>query len=241
LQRGDLIHEGVVAERAFGIFLGQRGMGEEAEAAKTVVEADEGDAVFGEDGAVVYGGRAAAVDEAAAVDPDHDGEVFGGGVLGEPDVDDEAVFVGCGAEGGGVRGEWELLAIVAVVGGGADAGPVRDGLWCAPAEIANRGRGVRDALVGGDAIGGDARELAGVYFDLLGGEGRGKEQSDEDELAQDVSPGKRCEMTINECGCGWLLCARAVAGRKIRLRSKFDLKRYEELWACRGMLCWLLW
>jgi hypothetical protein len=47
---------------------------------------------------------------------------------------------------------------------------VGGGLRCAPAEIANGRRGVGDALIGGDAVGGDALELAGVDLnDGIGG------------------------------------------------------------------------
>ncbi len=54
LQRRNLVHEGVISERASRALFRQRRMGEEAEPAEAVVEADKNDALFGEPAAVVY-------------------------------------------------------------------------------------------------------------------------------------------------------------------------------------------
>ena len=67
-------------------------MREEAEAAEAIVEAHEDDAAPREVRAVVDGRRAAAVDEAAAVDPDHHRQLRRGRLLGRPDVEVEAVL-----------------------------------------------------------------------------------------------------------------------------------------------------
>src|SRR3954468_23651867 len=48
LQRGDLVHEGIVAERAVGTFLRQCRVGEKAEAAQAVVDGHDYDTLLGQ-------------------------------------------------------------------------------------------------------------------------------------------------------------------------------------------------
>ena len=77
-ERGGLIHQAVVAGGVVAVFLGEFGVREEAEDAEAIVHRNDDDAFFGEVRAVLarFGGCAGG--EAAAVDPDHDGElVFG--------------------------------------------------------------------------------------------------------------------------------------------------------------------
>jgi len=53
LQRGDGVHQAVVALRLVGVFGGQRRVGEEADAAEAIVDRDQDHAVLGEVGPVV--------------------------------------------------------------------------------------------------------------------------------------------------------------------------------------------
>ena len=71
---GGLVQEAVVAGGVVGRFGGEFGMGEEAEDAEAVVHGDDDDVAVGEELAVLAGLGGAAGGEAAAVDPDHDGE-----------------------------------------------------------------------------------------------------------------------------------------------------------------------
>ena len=91
LERGDLVEQADVARAGpTGVDLAQL---EEAEGAQAVVHGDEHDAVLRERGPVVQRRRARAHLEAAAVDPDHDGQRLGGRRVGGPHVQVEAVLV----------------------------------------------------------------------------------------------------------------------------------------------------
>ncbi len=79
---GGLVEEAVVAGGVVGRLGGELGMGEEAEDAEAVVHGDDDDVAMGEELAVLAVLGGAAADEAAAVDPDHDGEGAGFGVGG---------------------------------------------------------------------------------------------------------------------------------------------------------------
>ena len=93
-------------------------MGEEAEDAEAVVHGDDDDAAVGEELAVlaVFGGASGV--EAAAVDPDHDGQGAGTCPDGGPDVEGEAVFAGAGVVEDHVGVDVGLEAVRAEVAGG---------------------------------------------------------------------------------------------------------------------------
>jgi hypothetical protein len=131
---------------------GEFGEGEEAEDAEAVVHGDDDYVAGGEELTVltVLGGAAAG--EAAAVDPDHDGEGAGFCVGGGPDVKGEAVFAGAGVVEDHVGITGRLDAVGAEVFGGADAFPLRGGLRRLPAEIAYGRGGEGDALEGANLL-----------------------------------------------------------------------------------------
>ena len=97
---GGLVHQAVVAGGVVGRLGGEFGEGEEAEDAEAVVHGDDDDAAMREELAVLAILGGAAGGEAAAVDPDHDGQaggfLAGLGVVGRPDVEGEAVLAGAG-------------------------------------------------------------------------------------------------------------------------------------------------
>ena len=140
-QRGDLIAKGEIAAAALGL---QRRMREEAEAAEAIVQADHHHAVAREGRAGIDRRRTAAVDEAAAMEPDHHRPLLLR--LGRPpDVEIEAVLRGLGAQRRGVSGKGQLRAIRREVTRVAPAFPARHGLRIAPAVGADRGRGIGNA------------------------------------------------------------------------------------------------
>jgi hypothetical protein len=67
-------------------------MRKEAKAPDPVVEAHEHDALFGEFGTGIHAGRRTAIDETAAINPDHDRQLAGCRMLGPPDIHKEAVL-----------------------------------------------------------------------------------------------------------------------------------------------------
>ena len=132
---------------------------------------------MGEELAVLAGLGGAAGDEAAAVDPDHDGKAAALGVGGGPDVEGEAIFAGARVVEDHVGIGAGLDAVGAEVVGGEGAVPLGGGLRGLPAEVADRRRGVGDSLERADlAVGGKgAFDFAFVGFDRqgIGGEGGG--------------------------------------------------------------------
>ena len=146
----------------FGVSAVSAGMREEAEAPEPVVHADEDDAAAGEGGAVVDRRRAAAVHEAAAVDPHHHRQRRRAARRRRPHVEVEAVFRGRRAERRRVAAERLLHAVGRVVVGGERGRPRLDRLRRLPAQVADRRRRERDALVGGDVAGDDACHRPGV-------------------------------------------------------------------------------
>src|SRR3981081_527701 len=96
----------------------------EAEDAETVVHRYDDDVTVREELTVLAILRGAAAREAAAVDPDHDGQAARFGVGWRPDVEGEAVFAGAGIVEDHVGIGGGLNAVGAEVFGGADALPL---------------------------------------------------------------------------------------------------------------------
>src|ERR1017187_7932167 len=173
LQRRDLIEETIVAEQAVWIFLGERRICKKSEAPHTIVEADEHHTALGEVRPVVDRGRASAVDEPAAIDPHHDGQLAGRPLDGRPHVEVQAVLGGLGAERRGVAWKRKLHAIGCIGGGGSHTLPLRDGLRRAPAILACGRRGVRNALERDHAARDRSFQRAAFDAHLVDGSGGG--------------------------------------------------------------------
>ena len=146
LQRRDLIHQAVIAGKALVLVCGGKGgVGEGAEAAEPIVEADHHQPLLRQRRARIGGRRRSAIHEAAAIDPEQDRQL-GAGAGGLPDIGVEAVLGRRGAKRGRVAGEGKLHAVVAIGGGFAHALPAGHGLGHAPAQVADRRRGEGNAL-----------------------------------------------------------------------------------------------
>ncbi|EEF25004.1 conserved hypothetical protein [Ricinus communis] len=138
-------------------------MREETEATQPIVEADQHDALLRQRGTGIRRRRRPAVDEAAAIDPHDHGQLRGRFRLrGTPHVHVQAVLGRRRAERRRVAGERQLHAVVAVRGRFAHAGPGGGRLRRAPAQVAHRRRGERDALPAGHALVDGPLDLAGV-------------------------------------------------------------------------------
>ncbi len=164
LQRRDLVEDALVAvDLALG---GQFGMREEAEDAQTIVQRHHDDAVTRHVHAVIERllGRTAVI--AAAMDPYHDRKRLALGLRRRPDVEVEAVF----AFGEGDPGR-RLPAGLRESRRRAHARPRHDRLRRAPAQIADRRRGIGDAEP-------DAHAVLACAFDQAAldvyGRGRGR-------------------------------------------------------------------
>ena len=164
-QRRDLVEIAVVAERAARGFLRECRVREEAKAAQAVVEAHEDEAAPRELRAVVHGRRAAAVDEAAAVDPHHHRQLRRGRLLGRPDVEVQAVLARWRAKWRRVAREGLLHAVVRVGARRAHAVPGGRGPRGAPAQIARGRRRERHAFPGDNALAGHTRHEAALGAD----------------------------------------------------------------------------
>lgn len=145
-ESGGLVEQAVVSGGVVGALGGEGGVGEEAEDAETVVHGDDDDVAVSEELAVLTALGGASVAKAAAVDPEHDGEVFGFG--GSPDVKGKAVLAGAGVVEDHVGDGVGLKAVGAEVFCGAGAFPGGGGLGGLPAEGAYGWGGVGDALEG---------------------------------------------------------------------------------------------
>ena len=127
----------------------QRRMGEEAQMAQAVVDADQQHAVPSEGRAVIEGQGACAHPVRAAVQPDHDRHGRGG-IGGRPDVQRQAVFAGRfgrAADGDdvGYVGRPSLGRRLSELGRLTHAFPFRVRLGRPPAQIADRCGGVWNA------------------------------------------------------------------------------------------------
>ena len=162
-------------------------MSEEAKSAEPVVNGDDDDPVSDHGSRVVI--VAFAVDQCAAVDPDHDraqGEEVAG--ARSENIQEEAIF----SEGRPAEGRRGLRAVVGELGGveNREPGGVRDRRT--PAQIADGRGGVRDAEKLVDARGRDDTADGSVEGEsdgiLLGASGgRGGEEHDGGENGQDKS------------------------------------------------------
>ena len=179
--------EHAVVRLGFAGGLGLRGqgrMGEEAEHAQPVLDADHDDAPAREAGAAAGSGSfaeaAVAAGEAAAVNPDHDRQRFVAGAIGwGPHVQVQAVLAlrELGAP---------LRADGAVVGGYEWLGPRVGGLGRTPAQLTLRWRGEGDAQEGRDVVGvlgSEAlnRAVVGVDQEGVGRLGGAAEKGEEEE------------------------------------------------------------
>lgn len=128
---------------------------------------------------------AAAAGEAAAVDPEHDGEfafgAFGGGGV---DVEIEAIFAGAVVLKDHVIEDVILRAVGGVLRSVFDSGPFGDGLGRFPAKVINGRRGIREAEPGADfaAVDGFAVDFAlgGFNCERVGGRGGRDSEGGED-------------------------------------------------------------
>src|SRR2546421_12433419 len=71
LKCGNLVHIGVAAFKFFRMFFAQCGEGKMTEAAKSIIDSYQDDALFGECISCRAGAGAATAGETASVDPDH--------------------------------------------------------------------------------------------------------------------------------------------------------------------------
>ncbi len=159
LQDRDGVHQGIVARSVVAGFLGQLGMGQEAQGTQAVVHGDDHRALLGEIIAVVGDGGAAALGVGAAVDPHHHRPLFTGLLGPGPDVQIEAVLRhrrGIRLIHGDVGAAlaMRLQAGVAELGGLEHALPRLDRHWRMPAQGADRRLAEGDALEHLDALGG---------------------------------------------------------------------------------------
>ena len=168
LQRGDLIHAGVIAERRARALPGQRRVGEEPESSESIVEADEQHTPLRELAAIVDCRRRPAVDESAAIDPDHHRQRGVGLLWRPPDVQHQAVFARFGPERRGIARKRLLHAVVAEGRRRPDAGPGDNRLRRFPPQIADRRRSERDPLEREHAVVRGALHGAAIDADLIG-------------------------------------------------------------------------
>ena len=124
-------------------------MRKEAKRANAIVHAHQHHALVRQVLAVVDGGGGGAEGEPAAVDPDEHGDTFTGGLRRGPDVHVKAVLADVPLAVTLVRVRPELV-------GRSHALPLHGRLRRAPAEVADRRRGKRDAAVDGQVLLGDA-------------------------------------------------------------------------------------
>src|SRR5690348_3505307 len=110
-ERGDLVHDGIVGERAGRLLGCQSGVREEAEPSEAVVETDECDTLPRELAAVIHRWRAAAIDESAAIDPDKNRQLALRGFRGQPHVRIEAIFRRLHAKWRGIARKRHLHAV----------------------------------------------------------------------------------------------------------------------------------
>ena len=142
-----------------GVFLGEFGMGHEAEGSGAVLDADDDHSAQGEVAPQVAGIVLGL--ESAAVNPYHDGQSVGSRGGGGGDAEVEAVFahhVGRAPRSCGLRGHGtELVAH-------PDAGPWLGGLGCSPAQVAHGRCCIGNGLIDGEGTVGHAFHVAGLYM-----------------------------------------------------------------------------
>ena len=142
-------------------------MSKEAEAAEPVIEADQNHSAFRKLAAVIDCRRTAAIDPAAAVNPEHHRELLSLGFLGRPDIQNKAILCGSRPEWRGVARERQLHAIVAIARRSEGRGPLCRGLRGAPTESSDRWGRVRNSLIGDDSVSGRAFHRAGFCVGRL--------------------------------------------------------------------------
>ncbi len=188
LERRDLIHQPVISGGLIGMFGCERRVVEEAEPAEPVIEADDDDAMLRQARPVVEGKSRAAAAKPAAIDPHHDRPPGAGLQAGGPHIEGQAVFAlpqKCGDAVGVLRADGPEPRRR------ARARPGRCGLRRAPAQIADRRGGKRDAAEHGDAVFGCADELAlceGGFGCGLGWQAPAKGQSDRESCPEKDAP-----------------------------------------------------
>ena len=127
-------------------------MGKETETSQPVVEADQDDALACECRTIKDCRRSTTVDETATMDPHHDRQVVGTANR-SPHIEEQAVFGNRPTDRSQITWLWLLHAVRAVVQRRAQPYPWNGGLGCLPAQCAQRGRGIGNALEGKHAIG----------------------------------------------------------------------------------------
>ncbi len=164
-ERSDLVHIAVIAVQSVRILCGQRREAEKSETAETIIEADEDNAVLREMRAVIDGRRGTAIDEAAAVNPDHDRQLLRG-IRRTPDVQIEAILAGRRAQRRSILRERLLHAVMGVGFRLAHARPGGSRLRRRPAQLADRRRGIGNALevIDGAAVNTDKRAIGDRHF-----------------------------------------------------------------------------
>ena len=164
----------------------ERGKPEETEAAQAVVDAHEDHALAGEVVALVDRRLGAAVDQAAAIDPDHHRQLLRCRLRRSPDVEEQAVLAEVGSDAR-VAANDALQAVVTDLDRRPHARPGLDRLRRPPTQVAHRRSGERHALEGQDAVCGGALKPAGVDLD----DGRRRRGGG-------VRPGHNCEQQANQ-------------------------------------------
>ena len=145
LQRGDHVHQAVVARRSVG-FLGEVRGGQKPEHAEPVVDGDQDDALERQEVAIVARLGTCSAGESAAVNPEHHRQLALVGCVGRRvDVEKEAILAGGAVQKDHIFEDAALGAVRAVLGGVAIALPLGRGLRRFPAQVADRRRGVRQA------------------------------------------------------------------------------------------------
>jgi hypothetical protein len=134
--------------------------------------------------------RAAAVHEAAAVNPHHDRQLLRRPLGRTTDVQHEAVFRRWRAEGCRVTRERQLRAVAAVRGRAPHARPGRDGLRGTPADVADWRCRERDALERADAVLDRAFEHAASHLYLVA-RGADRQRGPDGHCRQQRADGRR--------------------------------------------------
>ncbi len=150
VERGGLVEQAVISRSVVGRFLGQLRVREKSEHAEPVIAGHHDNALLGQSFAVVAEFIARAGRETSAKEPEHHAEFFLAGILRRPHIQIEAVFAIALVAKHHIRIDARLRAARRKLRAIAHAGPVRGRLRFAPAQIAHRRRGKRDAAINAD-------------------------------------------------------------------------------------------
>ncbi len=126
-------------------FLRQFRMHHESENSEAVVHRNDDDALLSQMRTLLPDLGRGTGDEAATVNPDHDGQLRFHVFIRNPDVQGEAIFARPGIVKYHVAEDFSLHAVRTELRGFLHASPLRGGSWSLPAQLADRRRGVRNA------------------------------------------------------------------------------------------------